>query len=239
MKKVILITGASKGIGRNIAENLAMQGNLIIANYKTSEKEAKELKNKYSNIDIFKADVSKALEVKKMVEYVIEKYGRIDVLINNAGIYKFNFIQDIEEEEWDNMINTNLKSVFLCTKEVVKNMIKNQNGLIINIASVDGMIGAACEVHYVASKAGIIGMTKALAKELGSSNIRVNAIAPGAFKTDINKEVSEEDWKVVEEETPLGRTGNLEDISKCVKWLLEDEFTTGQIISINGGWVIN
>lgn len=239
MKKIILVTGASRGIGKNIAESLANEGNIVIANYNKSEKEAIELKNKNSNIIIYKADVSKKDEVEKMVEFVIKKFGKIDVLINNAGIYKFNFIQDIEEEEWDNIINVNLKSVFLCSKEVIKQyMLNAKNGCIINISSVDGLTGAACEVHYCASKAGIDGITKGLAKELGPSNIRVNSIAPGAIKTDINKGVSEEDWKVVEEETPLGKIGNPEDISKCIKWLIEDNFTTGQIISINGGWVI-
>ena len=238
MEKVILITGASRGIGRNIAEELAKQGNKIIANYNKSEKEAIELQENNKNIEVYKADVSESNQVKEMVKYVIEKYGKIDVLINNAGIYKFNFIQDIEEEEWDNIINTNLKSVFLCSKEVIKNMIQNNNGCIINISSIDGLIGQACEVHYCASKAGIDGMTKALAKELGANNIRVNSIAPGAIMTDINKSTTEEEWKIVIEETPLKKIGKVYDITRCVKWLLEDEFTTGQVISPNGGIVI-
>lgn len=239
MKKVILVTGASRGIGRNIALTLANEGNIVIANYNKSEDKAIELEKENSNITIYKADVSKKDEVQQMVKFVIEKFGRIDVLVNNAGIYKFNFIQDIEEEEWDNIINTNLKSVFLCSKEVVKQyMVNAKNGCIINISSVNGLVGAACEVHYCASKAGIDGITKGLAKELGPSNIRVNSIAPGAIKTDINKNTTEEDWKIVESETPMGKTGKPEDISKCIKWLIDDEFTTGQVISINGGWII-
>ena len=239
MEKVILITGASRGIGRNVAEELAKEGNKIIANYNKSDKEAIELQEINKNIEVYKADVSKSNEVKEMVNYVIKKYGKIDVLINNAGIYKFNFIQDIEEEEWDNIIDTNLKSVFLCSKEVIKNMILNNNGCIINISSVDGLVGQSCQVHYCASKAGIDGITKALAKEVGANNIRVNSIAPGAIKTDMNEQILEEDWKVVIEETPLRKIGKVQDITKCIKWLIEDEFTTGQIISINGGWVIN
>lgn len=239
MKKVILVTGASRGIGRNIALTLAGEGNIVIANYNRSDTKAEELKQENSNITIYKADVSKRDEVEEMVRFVLEKFGRIDVLVNNAGIYKFNFIQDIEEEEWDNIINTNLKSVFLCSKEVVKQyMVNAKQGCIINISSVDGLVGAACEVHYCASKAGIDGITKGLAKELGPCNIRVNSIAPGAIKTDINKDTTEEDWKIVENETPMGKTGKPEDISKCIKWLIEDEFTTGQVISINGGWII-
>lgn len=239
MKKVILITGASRGIGRNMAIELAKEGNIVIANYNNSEKQAISLKNENKNIEIYKADVSKAEEVENMFKFIIEKYGKIDVLINNAGIYKFNFIQDISEEEWDSIINTNLKSVFLCSKEAIKNMIIKNEGCIINISSVDGLVGQACEVHYCASKAGIDGITKALAKEVGANNIRVNSIAPGAIKTDINNAISEEDWKIVIEETPLKKIGKQQDITKCVKWLIEDEFTTGQIISINGGWVIN
>lgn len=239
MKKVILVTGASRGIGRNIALTLANNDNIVIANYNKSENKAIELQKENSNITIYKADVSKKDEVEKMVKFVLEKFGRIDVLVNNAGIYKFNFIQDIEEEEWDNIINTNLKSVFLCSKEVVKQyMVNAKQGCIINISSVNGLVGAACEVHYCASKAGIDGITKGLAKELGSSNIRVNSIAPGAIKTDINKDTTDEDWKIVEAETPMGKTGKPEDISKCIKWLIDDEFTTGQVISINGGWII-
>ena len=239
MKKVILVTGASRGIGRNIALTLANEGNTVIANYNSSEDKAMELEKENSNITIYKADVSKKDEVEKMIKFVLEKFGRIDVLVNNAGIYKFNFIQDIEEDEWDNIINTNLKSVFLCSKEVVKQyMINAKQGCIINISSVDGLVGAACEVHYCASKAGIDGITKGLAKELGPSNIRVNSIAPGAMKTDMNKDITEENWKIVEAETPMGKVGKPEDISKCIKWLIEDEFTTGQVISINGGWVI-
>lgn len=242
MKKTVIITGASKGIGRYMAESLAMDGYNVVANYNNSENEAKKLKEdlklKGFDIEIFKADVSKREEVEKLVEFAINKYKNIDVLINNAGIYKFNFIQDIKEEEWDNIINTNLKSVFLCCQAVLENMMKNRNGCIINISSVDGIVGEACQLHYSASKAGVDGITKSLAKELGSLNIRVNSIAPGAVKTDCTKNVSDEDWKVVIEETPLRRLCKPKDIYKCAKWLIEDEFTTGQIISINGGWVI-
>ena len=243
MEKVVLVTGSSRGIGKCIVENLAREGYNVVLNYNISEESAKKTKKDLENegykIEIYKADVSKAEEARKLVEFTLEKYNKIDVLINNAGIYNFNFIQNITEQEWDNIINVNLKSVFLCSREVLKQyMINAKNGCIINISSVDGIVGAACEAHYCASKAGIDGITKSLAKELGPSNIRVNSIAPGAIKTDINKDVSEQDWKVVEEETPLRKTGNPEDISNCVKWLIEDKFTTGQVISINGGWVI-
>lgn len=242
MEKIVLVTGASRGIGRNIAYNLALDGYKVIANYNNSEKEAKdlqeELKNKNIKIDIFKADVSRKQEVENLVNFVIEKYNKIDVLINNAGIAEEKLFTDITEEDFDKMMKVNLYSVFYTTQEVVKNMLKVHNGIIINISSIDGLTGGSCEVHYSMAKAGIDGMTKALAKELGPSNIRINSIAPGAIDTDMNKNLTEEDWKVVEEETPLNKRGKPIDITRCVKWLIEDEFTTGQVISPNGGLVI-
>lgn len=242
MEKIVLVTGASRGIGRNIAYNLALDGYKVIANYNNSEKEAKdlqeELKNKNIKIDIFKADVSRKQEVENLVDFVIEKYNKIDVLINNAGIAEEKLFTDITEEDFDKMMKVNLYSVFYTTQEVVKNMLKLHNGIIINISSIYGLTGGSCEVHYSMAKAGIDGMTKALAKELGPSNIRINSIAPGAIDTDMNKNLTEEDWKVVEEETPLNKRGKPIDITRCVKWLIEDEFTTGQVISPNGGLVI-
>ena len=242
MEKIVLVTGASRGIGRNIAYNLALDGYKVIANYNNSEKEAKdlqeELKNKNIKIDIFKADVSRKQEVENLVNFVIEKYNKIDVLINNAGIAEEKLFIDITEEDFDKMMKVNLYSVFYTTQEVVKNMLKVHNGIIINISSIYGLTGGSCEVHYSMAKAGIDGMTKALAKELGPSNIRINSIAPGAIDTDMNKNLTEEDWKVVEEETPLNKRGKPIDITRCVKWLIEDEFTTGQVISPNGGLVI-
>lgn len=240
MEKVVIVTGGARGIGKAIVLTLAEAGYSVVLNYNKSEKEAEEIKEllteKGQIVEIYKADVSKKEEVEALVNFTIQKFGKIDVLINNAGIYNFNLIQDIEESEWDEIIDTNLKSVFLCSQAVIKDMLKRKSGLIINISSIDGEKGAAGEVHYVASKAGIDGITKALARELGPSNIRVNSIAPGAIKTDINKDVTSEDWKVVIEETPLKKIGETQDIAKCVRWLVEDNFTTGQVISINGGW---
>ncbi len=237
-----IVTGGAKGIGRAIVEELAKMNINVIANYKTSEKEAKqlqeELKNKGYNIEIYKADVSKREEVKKLVKYAEDKFGDIDILINNAGIYHFKMFIDITDEEWDEIIQTNLNSAFYTTQEVVKNMIKNKKGCIINISSIDAITGASCEVHYSVAKAGMDGLTKALAKELAPSNIRVNSIAPGAILTDMNKDLTQEDIKIVENEIPMGRFGRPEEIAKCVKWLIEDTYTTGQIISPNGGWVI-
>ena len=237
-QKVAIVTGASRGIGRAIAKSLANKDYIVIANYNKSEKEAIELKNEINNIDIFKADVSKRDEVKSLVEYTLNKYGKIDVLVNNAGISNEKLFQDITDEDWQNVINTNLYSVFCVTQEVVNNMIHNKSGCIINISSIYAIQGGPCAAIYTASKAGIDGITKSLAKELGPSNIRVNSIAPGCIDTDMNKYLSKEDLDDIKNQTPLQKIGRPEDIAKCVNWLVEDEFTTGQIISINGGWNI-
>lgn len=242
MNKVVIVTGASRGIGREIAKSLALKGYQIIANYNKSEKQAIELKEELEKenikIDIFKADVSKRNEAKELVEYTINKYGKIDVLINNAGISQIKEFTQITDEDWNNMINTNLNSVFYMSQEVCKNMIHNKNGCIINISSIWGVLGASCEVHYSVSKAGIDAMTKSLAKEMGPSNIRVNSIAPGIINTEMNRNLSEEEINNIKEEIPLEKIGKAQDIEKCVEWLIEDEYTTGQIISINGGWGI-
>lgn len=238
MNKVVIITGASRGIGRDSAIYLAEKGYKVIANYNKSEKEAKDLQAKNPDIDIFKADVSKRSEVEKLVEYVIKKYKKIDVLINNAGISQIKEFTKITDDDWNTMINTNLNSVFFMTQEVIKNMIHNKNGLIINISSIWGITGASCETHYSVSKAGIDAITKSLAKELGPSNIRINSIAPGIIETDMNKNLNKEDIDSVKQEIPLERIGKTRDISKCIEWLIEDNYTTGQIISINGGWNI-
>lgn len=235
---IILVTGASRGIGREIAKNLAKQGNIVIANYNNSENQAKSLLKESENIHIYKADVSKRNEVKQMIEYILNKFKKIDVLINNAGISTYKMFTDITDEDWSNIMNTNLYSAFCVTQEVLPNMIHNKNGSIINISSVWGLVGSSCETAYSVSKAGIDAMTKSLAKELGPSNIRINSIAPGIIDTDMNKNLTKEEIKDIEKDIPLERIGKTLDISKCVQWLIEDNYTTGQVISINGGWVI-
>ena len=242
MEKIAIITGASRGIGREIAKTLAREKIKVIANYYHSEKQAielqKELKQENIEIDIIKADVSKREDVKKLVKFAIEKYGKIDILVNNAGISEYKLFSDETDEDWNRVINTNLYSAFAMCQEVIPNMIYNKSGCIINISSIWGLVGASLEVIYSVSKAGMDGLTKALAKELGPSNIRVNSIAPGAIDTDMNKNMTQEEWKELKDEIPMERIGLPEDIAKCVKWLIEDSYTTGQIISINGGWVI-
>ena len=240
--KTIIVTGGSRGIGKCMVENFAKDGYNVILNYNKSEKQAKQIKQNLAEegleIETFKADISKRDEVKKLIEFTLNKYQNIDVLINNAGIARLHLFTDVTEEEWDEIMNTNLKSAFFTTQEVLPNMIHNKKGCIINISSIWGLVGASCEAVYSASKAGIDGLTKALAKELGPSGIRVNGIAPGIIDTEMNSNLDEKIKEELKTEIPLGRIGKPLDIYRCAKWLVEDEYTTGQIISPNGGWVI-
>lgn len=242
MSKVIIITGASRGIGRETAKLLARNGHTVIANYNKSEEKAKELQEKLKkeniNIDIYKADVSKREECKALVEYTIKKYKKIDVLINNSGISLWEPFTDLTDEKWEKIMKTNLYSAIAMTQETIKYMIHEKQGCIINISSIWGMVGASCEVAYSVTKAGMDGLTKALAKELGPSNIRVNSVAPGMIETKMNSKFTPEEIKEIKGEIPLGKIGKATDIAKTINWLIEDEFTTGQIISPNGGWVI-
>ena len=237
VNKVVVVTGGSRGIGAEIVKFLAKLGYKVVLNYNKSESYAQDVKKELNNVEIFKADVSKKEEAKALIDFAIKKYGKIDVLINNAGIAQTKLFTEITDEDWKNIIDTNLNSAFYCSREAVKNMIHNKSGLIINISSIWGITGASCEVAYSTSKAAINGFTKALAKELGPSNIRVNAIAPGIINTAMNSYLSEDELKNIKEEIPLEKIGNPVDIAKCVKWLIEDNYTTGQIISINGGWI--
>ena len=240
--KVAIITGSSRGIGREIAKTLAIKGIKVVANYNKSEEAAKELKQELEEegikIDIIKADVSKREDAKKLVEFTLNKYGKVDILINNAGISEYKLFTDETDEDWNKIINTNLYSAFAMSQEVIPNMVHNKSGCIINMSSAWGVVGGSLEVIYSVSKAGLDGLTKALAKELGPSNIRVNSIAPGMIYTKMNEKFSKEELKEIEEEIPLGKIGKPSDIAKCIEWLLEDEYTTGQVISINGGWII-
>ena len=242
MERIAIVTGASRGIGREIAKSLARQNIKVIANYNSSEEKAIELKEELEKegieIDIIKADVSKREDIKKMITYTINKYKKVDILINNAGISEYKLFTEETDEDWNRIINNNLYSAFITSQEIIPNMIKNKKGCIINISSIWGVVGASMEVLYSISKAGMDGLTKALAKELGPSNIRVNSIAPGIINTDMCKDFSEQELKDIKEEIPLQKIGEPSDVSKCVDWLINEEYTTGQIISINGGWSI-
>lgn len=242
VNKVVVVTGGSRGIGAQIVKTLANENYKVILNYNNSKEQAEkiqqELLEQGNEIEIIKADVSKREETEKLIQFAINKFNKIDVLINNAGISQEGLFTDVTEEEWQKIINTNLNSVFYCNQQALKYMIPEQQGCIINISSIWGETGASCEVAYSTTKAAINGMTKALAKEVGQSNIRVNAIAPGIIDTDMNRNLTNEELEQIKEQIPLNKIGKALDIAKCVKWLIEDEYTTGQIISINGGWYI-
>ncbi|MBH6948058.1 SDR family oxidoreductase [Clostridioides difficile] len=243
-KKTVLITGGARGIGKAMSKAFAKEGYNVLVNFNKSENEAKELytilNEKNFSVKLFKADISNREDVEDMVDYCIKEFGGLDVLVNNAGVSQDKLFTDITDEDWDNMMNINLKGSFYCSQATLKYMISEKKGNIINISSIWGISGASCEVHYSITKAGIIGMTKALAKEVGPSNIRVNSIAPGVINTDMLSGYNEEDIDALVEETPLMRLGTPEDIANCAIFLASDKsnFITGQVISPNGGFVI-
>lgn len=244
MNKIALVTGASRGIGRETALLMSKNGYTVAVNYNNSKEMAENLVTeiKQSGNDAFaiKADVSVYNEVNCMVDFIINNYGKIDVLVNNAGISKQILFTDIKELQWDKMFDVNVKGVFNCCSCVVPSMISRKYGKIINISSIWGLTGASCEVHYSASKAAVIGFTKALAKELGPSGINVNCIAPGVILTDMNSMLDECTINELKSETPLRSIGSAIDVANAVLFLADDKssFITGQVISPNGGYVI-
>ncbi|OFI07023.1 3-oxoacyl-[acyl-carrier-protein] reductase FabG [Clostridium acetireducens DSM 10703] len=239
--KVAIITGASRGIGQAIAIEMAKEGANVIINYRKDEEGAKKtekiIKENGGRGRIYKSNVAYYNEAKDMIEYVIKEFGKIDILVNNAGVSKVGLFIDMTEEDWDSIININLKGAFNCCHNVVKYMIYEKKGCIINISSMWGQVGASCEVIYSASKGGINSFTKALAKELGPSNIRVNAIAPGVIDTDMNKWLSKEEKKDLIEDIPLMKFGQPKDIGKLSAFLCSDKakYITGQVINVDGG----
>ena len=226
IKKKALITGASRGIGREIARLFAKNNYNVVINYNNSQKEAEELLEELTkencSVRIFKADVSNVNEANALVNYTIGQFEKIDVLVNNAGISRYNTFTDISYEEWHEVMNVNLNSVFYVTKKALQYMLDEHSGKIINISSMWGLVGSSNEVHYSTSKAALIGMTKALAKELGPSNIQVNAIAPGVIETDMLSDISDETIEMLKYETPLMRIGKPIDIARCALFLAEE-----------------
>lgn len=243
-KKVLVVTGASRGIGAEIAYQAALSGYCIVINYNNSQEAANALVQRIADHGgdaiCLRADVSDEAQVNGFCESVLDHYGHVDVLVNNAGVSSFSLFTDISTELWDKTFDINVKGNFLVTRAFLPSMIHRKQGRIINISSVWGMCGSSCEVHYSASKAAVIGMTKALAKELGPSGICVNCVAPGVIDTDMNKMLSEDDMKALSDETPLCRIGSTSDVAKAVLFLASDDasFITGQVISPNGGFVI-
>ncbi len=244
MKKTVIITGASKGIGAATAILFAQKGYNVVINYNSSFESADILcrslvENGFSAV-LHKANVANKLEVDLMIKETIYKFGSVDVLINNAGVSYQNLITDTDEVDFDNIMDVNLKGVFNCCKAVTSPMVEAKCGKIINISSIWGQVGASCEVAYSAAKAGVIGLTKALAKELAPSGITVNCIAPGLIETSMNAHLTEEDINSFVEEIPVGRMGNAEEIAAAAFFLASDEanYITGQVLGINGGYVV-
>ena len=242
-KKTALVTGGAKGIGEAICVQLAKDGYNIALNYNNSEKEATALKEKLSaitEVEIFKADVSDSSQVNMMLDLVEKRFGGVDVLVNNAGIAQQALFTDITDEMWQRMLGVNLTGAFNCCRRALPYMINQKYGTIINVASMWGEVGASMEVHYSASKAGLIGLTKALAKEVGLSGITVNAVSPGVVLTDMMAQFSDDDKKALVDETPMAALGKPQDIAAAVSFLAGENarFITGQVISVNGGFVI-
>ncbi len=239
-----LITGASRGIGAAIATTLAKAGAKIAVNYLTQASKAQEIVSECELFGIHAiavaGDVSKKNDVDHLFDETMHHLGPISILVNNAGKAQSNLLLDTSLEDFDDLLAVNLKGLFMCTKKALPTMLQAQQGRIINISSVWGMVGGSCEVAYSTTKGGVIAFTKALAKELGSTGITVNAVAPGAISTDMMSAYSEEDIQKIREETPLGRLGTPEDVAHSVLFLAspESSFLTGQIISPNGGLVI-
>ncbi|KGR80389.1 3-oxoacyl-[acyl-carrier-protein] reductase [Ureibacillus manganicus] len=239
--KVAVVTGASRGIGRAIALSLAKEGAKVVVNYSGSEQKAQQVVDEINSMGTqaiaIQANISEVESVTNLMDSAIKQFGSIDILVNNAGITRDNLIMRMKEDEWDDVINTNLKGVFLCTKAVTRQMMKQRAGRIINISSIVGVMGNAGQANYVAAKAGVIGLTKTTARELASRNILVNAIAPGFITTEMTDALPEEMKNAMLSQIPLAKLGQPEDIAKAVVFLASDDasYMTGQTLHIDGG----
>lgn len=239
MAPVVLITGASRGIGAACATLFAKKGFRVAVHYNKNRETAENIAKEIGGIAVC-ADISDSKQVNRMIDEIETKLGRIDVLINNAGIAEDTLITNVSDEDWCNMLGVNLSGAFYTSRRVLPNMISKKSGCIINISSMWGQVGASCEVAYSTAKAGLIGFTKALAKEVAPSGIRVNAIAPGVIKTDMLNCYTDSDISALVEETPLSRLGTPEDVANAALFLASDaaSFITGQVLGVNGGFVI-
>ncbi|MCZ8539503.1 MULTISPECIES: 3-oxoacyl-[acyl-carrier-protein] reductase [Psychrobacillus] len=239
--KSAIVTGASRGIGRDIALYLAKEGAMVAVNYSGSKDRAdavvEEIKVTGGKAFAIQANVDQSDDVQNLISSTIEQYGSVDILVNNAGITRDNLLMRMKEQEWDDVLNTNLKGVFLCTKAVTRQMMKQRAGRIINITSIVGVSGNAGQANYVAAKAGVIGLTKSSAKELASRNITVNSVAPGFITTDMTDALPEDIKSQMLSQIPLAKFGNPLDVAKAVAFLASEDanYITGQTIHVNGG----
>lgn len=242
--KVALITGAARGIGKAIAKKFAENGYNVVINYVSAKTDIKTLTKEFEDLGVkvllVKADVSNKEEAEGLVNQTIEKFGKIDVLVNNAGITKDNLLMRMSEEDFEKVLDINLKGTFLITKFATKYMMKKRCGSIVNLASVVGVAGNAGQCNYSTSKAGVIGFTKSIAKELASRNIRANAVAPGFIKTDMTDVLSDNVKENINSQIPLKRMGTAEEVAKLVYFLgtSESSYITGQVINVDGGMVM-
>ncbi|MDX1524034.1 MAG: 3-oxoacyl-[acyl-carrier-protein] reductase [Anaerolineae bacterium] len=242
--KVAVVTGSSRGIGATIAKTLASRGAKVVVNHRNSAEGAarvvEEIKAAGGEAIVIQADVSSSAEAQKLIKDTIDTYGQIDILVNNAGTTRDTLIMTMKIEDWDLVLKTNLSSTFHCSKAVVRPMMKKRSGRIINITSIVGLAGQAGQTNYAASKAGIIGFTKSLAREVGSRKITVNAVAPGFIPTALTDVLSDEMVQDIVKNTPLNRLGTAEDVANTVLFLASDEaaFITGQVLSVDGGLVM-
>ena len=243
MKKTVLITGAAGGIGRAAALEFSKNGFCVAVNYKSSKDKAESLVRDIEDAGgtalCVCADISKRAEVDAMFSVIDEKFGGVDVLINNAGIAQQKMFCDITQQDFDSMFAVNVKGAFNCTQAALGHMVHNKSGKIINVSSMWGVCGASCEVHYSASKAALIGMTKALARELAPSNIQVNCIAPGIIDTEMNSARGGDTLAILKDESPMGRFGTAEEVASLMLFLADErsDFITGQVIGIDGGFI--
>ncbi|HLQ70263.1 MAG TPA: 3-oxoacyl-[acyl-carrier-protein] reductase [Bacillota bacterium] len=243
--KVAIVTGASRGIGRAIALELAEKGADVVVNYANNTKKAEEVTQKIEEIGrkslCLKADIRDEKQMKEMVKEVIGTFGRVDILVNNAGVTNDNLIMRMKEDAFDEVVDTNLKGVFNCTKAVSRQMMKQKAGKIINVASIVGITGNPGQANYVAAKAGVIGLTKTTALEFASRNILVNAVAPGFITTEMTDVLTDEQKDSMLDMIPLNKLGKAEDVAKVVRFLASDDanYLTGQTIHIDGGMVMS
>ena len=244
MARTVLITGASRGIGAAAARRFAEAGDRVAVIYHRNEEKAQALadalvKEGYP-VKAFCADVSDPAAVERMIGEVHAAFGSVDVLVNNAGITEQKLFADITPEDWDRIFSVNVKGMYLCARGVLSDFLQKQKGAVVNISSIWGLTGASCEVHYSAAKAAVIGFTKALAKELGPSGVRVNCVAPGVIDTDMNGNLTPETFEFLKEETPLGTIGTPEQVADAIFFLASDNasFVTGQVLGADGGFAV-